>query len=153
MSRLALCQQSQIPLADLISPWQVWVKINSYGEHVVLANLGRHGQGPKHHRHAHRLVQHGQRAGHAQRRSGWPEFGFGAESRGAREKIFDWVKAGWYGVFASQCLKLILMGNVQQAAFLEVSAREPARPLVALRANPPGMDRPGKPARLAVNGW
>ncbi len=64
--QVALADDRQLHLADLVALGQVRVEVVLAREHVVLADLGVNRQA-EHHRHAHRfLVQHRQYAGHAQ---------------------------------------------------------------------------------------
>jgi hypothetical protein len=64
--QVALADNRQFHLADLVALGQVRVEVVFTGEHVVLADLGVNRQ-TEHHRHAHRfLVQHRQHARHAQ---------------------------------------------------------------------------------------
>lgn len=89
--QVALADDRQVHLADLVPLGQVRVEVVLAREHVALADFGINGQA-EHARHAHGfLVQHRQYAGHAQvYQAGWV---FGSEPKvvALPEKIFDWV--------------------------------------------------------------
>ncbi|MNQ95074.1 hypothetical protein D3C85_1106170 [compost metagenome] len=81
--QVALADDRQFHLADLVALGQVGVEVVLAGEHVVLADFGVNRQA-EHHRHAHRfLVQHWQDAGHAQVDQAGLGVRFGTERGGA----------------------------------------------------------------------
>jgi hypothetical protein len=81
--QVALADNRQFHLADLVALGQVRVEVVLARKHVVLADLGVNRQA-EHHGHAHRfLVQHRQHAGHAQVDQAGLGIGFGAERGGA----------------------------------------------------------------------
>ncbi len=84
--QVALADNRQLHLADLVALGQVGVEVVLAGKHVVLPDFGIHRQAELD-GHAHGfLVQHRQNAGHAQIDEAGLGVGLGAERGGATGK-------------------------------------------------------------------